>query len=574
MSEELPLLLEALREAGHFEDAAEALLRVLLRVAQQALEDSPHSGGQLLRGVVHLRPGEVYRGLVVVEPEGSAREEEASVHTSSTAWRAVVEHRCVLTLDVARGVLELHPPRGEPVRREADLLEGGLFASDESQQRFLGRMATHVCVLPLLHPGGGLDGMVSLEAHCLTAMGQGFIWPRLSRELQLLVDVAAPYLCGLPQRPTRTEVADEYLPVVGRGMARLLPMLRVFAQGEETLLISGPTGSGKSRLARWCHAHSSRREGPFEVLDLLAVPEELQMAELFGWKRGAFTGAERDNPGSLGRARGGTLFIDEIDKLSLKAQAGLLRVLEERTFRPLGEQSGERRADVRFIVGTNARLLEEVKKGRFREDLYYRIHVLPVCLPPLGERLDEVGGWARYMLEQRHRADGAQGQARLSAGAERLLATYRWPGNLRQLDNIVRRAYMLAQVEHGGGRDMELSEEHVRQALGYEHTPGQEHAPGSAPLLETMHAAARSFVEEARQRQETPMELSLAESFTGMVLGVAVGQLGRDEAFRLFGLEHLVKARNHSRTLKRELEKVEALCQALGGVRSPLEGLD
>src|SRR5262249_5349857 len=146
------------------------------------------------------------------------------------------------------------------------------------------------------------------------------------------------------------------LPVIGASMQGVIEMLRVFARQEETVLLSGPTGAGKSRLARWCHSRSPVSGQVFETIDLATVPEELQMAELFGWKNGAFTGEAKDTPGCIARAENGTLFIDEVDKLSLKAQAGLLRVLEDKRYRPLGEGAGDRTASVRFIVGTNADL--------------------------------------------------------------------------------------------------------------------------------------------------------------------------------------------------------------------------
>src|SRR5262249_23145946 len=151
---------------------------------------------------------------------------------------------------------------------------------------------------------------------------------------------------------------DQFLPVVGPAMTPLVEMLRIFAEQEETVLLTGPTGAGKSRLARWCHQHSRRAKGQFEILDLATVPEDLQLADLFGWKRGACTGAARDTAGAVTRAAGGTLFIDEIDKLSMRAQAGLLRVFEERRYRPLGEGASDRAADVRFIVSTNANVRE------------------------------------------------------------------------------------------------------------------------------------------------------------------------------------------------------------------------
>src|SRR5215217_3011408 len=378
MHEEMPQLMSALRGAKDFETAAATTLKRMLAVAQDAVASSRYAArARVLRGIVHLRPGEAYRRLAALDV-GATEITDASVgtpfFTSATAWRAVVEHRCAVSIDVNVGTVQPHAPDA-PVTGDPGLAG---FHSNESRQRFLGRHATHVCVLPLRTPGGSIEGMISLEADCLAAMGQEFVWRDVGEQLQLLADVASPYLAGLPQRPVATPEVDEYLPVVGRSMAELLPILRVFALQDETILISGATGAGKSRLARWCHERSNRRAKPFETLDLVTVPEDLQMAELFGWKKGAFTGAVRDAPGSVARADGGTLFIDEIDKLSLKAQAGLLHLLESRSYRPLGEGTGERQADVRFIIGTNADLHAEVRAGRFREDLYYRVNVLPV----------------------------------------------------------------------------------------------------------------------------------------------------------------------------------------------------
>ncbi|MCY1083197.1 sigma-54-dependent transcriptional regulator [Archangium lansingense] len=568
MTEELSSLAVALHAARYFEQAALSTLRTLLRVAGQALEASPHGRrGRMLRGVVHLRPAEAYQRLVALEYEAmehTSPEDEAlppadgpqvALLASASAWRAVVEHGCAVSVDVGLGTLM---PHQENPRRMAAPLPAAASFTWESQRRLLNRQATHVCVLPLRMPGGRIDGMIALEASCMEALGQEFIWRQMGPGMQLAVDLAAPYLTGLPPRPGAMPETDEYLPVIGASTASRVSVLRVFAQQEETLLLSGPTGAGKSRLARWCHERSPRRKGRFESLDLMMVPEELQMAELFGWRRGAFTGAVRDNPGSLARAEEGTLFIDELDKLSLKAQAGLLRVLEERTWRALGDTGGEQRANVRFIIGTNANLLESVRRGTFREDLYYRINVLPVRLPPLEERRDEIGPWARYMLTRRHRETSPEGMAHLSPEAERLLEQGTWPGNLRHLDNIVRRAYTLAMVEQGGtSQELALSEAHVREALTYE---GKQQG---APLVEAMGQAARAFVQEARRRQ-APLDIDLAESLRGFVLAEAVRQVGRDEAFQLVGRESLVKSRNHQKALRQELKKVEALCREVG----------
>ncbi|HLL52881.1 MAG TPA: sigma 54-interacting transcriptional regulator [Myxococcaceae bacterium] len=526
----------------------------------------------MLRGVVHWRPGDGYRRFTVLEQEAveggaaapAAPAQGSSFLVSASAWHLAESRNCAVSIDVKMGTLQPHLPDAEA---EPDSGAAESFPAD-SRQRLLGRHATHALVLPLRAPGTGVvEGMICLEADCMAAVGQDPLWPECGEELQLMASVAAPYLATLPPGTNVPSQRDEFLPVVGAAISGLVSILRVFAQQEETILISGPTGTGKSRLARWCHEQSGRRKGRFESLDLMTIPEELQMAELFGWRKGAFTGALHDNPGSVARAEGGTLFIDEIDKLSLKAQAGLLHMVEERSYRRLGEGMGDRQADVRFIVGTNADLRAAVKEGRFREDLYYRINVLPVRLPPLDERRDEIPQWARYMVNRRHQSKYPTGEARLSAEAERLLGVTSWPGNLRQLDNIVRRAYTLAMVENGGASpDVLLQELHVRRALGYE-SPAEHDG-----LVGAMYNAARLFVLGA-QGAAGGWDLDLAESFKGFVTGVAVQQFGRDQAFRLLGRESLVKNRNHYKALRRELDRVDALLRQLGHEPSPFADL-
>jgi DNA-binding NtrC family response regulator len=297
------------------------------------------------------------------------------------------------------------------------------------------------------------------------------------------------------------------------------------------------------------------------VLDLTAVPEDLQMAELLGWRKGAFTGAVKDTPGALARAEGGTLFIDEIDKLSLKAQAGLLRVLEEHRYRPLGDGETERTANVRFLVGTNAKLAERVRGGTFREDLYFRINVLPVHVPPLVERRDEIPAWAAYMLAQRQEGDPVA--AKLTADAESVLCAQPWPGNLRQLDNIVRRAYAIAKMDEAEpGVALPVHAGHIRRALVYEEGSGRR------SLIEALHMAAAAFVEEAIRRKasgEEALELDMAGAFRGFVLGTAVAREGSKEAaLRLLGTEVKIQQRNQSRQWRLEMEAVARLCELLG----------
>jgi transcriptional regulator with GAF, ATPase, and Fis domain len=209
------------------------------------------------------------------------------------------------------------------------------------------------------------------------------------------------------------------------------------------------------------------------------------------------------------------------------------------------------------MVGTNRDLRTEVKEGRFREDLYYRINVLPVRLPPLDERRDELPLWAQFMLERRHRETYPGAHARLAREAEHALLARLWPGNLRQLDNIIRRAYSLALVQHGeAARELVLQQAHVERALQYET------APSRSALLSTLRATAEAFIQEA-QRSNAPWDLDLADAFKGLVLGTAVQQLGLEGALRLFDREQLVRSRNHHRLFKRELERLELLAKAL-----------
>jgi DNA-binding NtrC family response regulator len=561
--ETLLSLVHRLVSATYFEDAATAALEAMFACVKEALAGSEYAGrARVLRGVVHLRPEGSYQRLFGVEHPSGARVAGTGYLTSGNVWSWIEQRRCSVSIDVVGASLRSWLPGG-PVE-QGDRPEADGVPGNATLERMLGRDASHVHVVPLRAPDG-VDGMITLEASCRAALGREFVWARCYQELETLASVAGAFIAarGLPLRPAEPVGPDEFLPVVGQSTAPLVELLRAFAPRDDTVLISGPTGSGKSRLARWCHEHSARRGQRFELLDLLGVPEELQAAELFGWRRGAFTGAIKDNPGAIARAATGTLFLDEIDKLSLKAQAALLRFIEERTYRMLGDELGERRADVRLLVGTNADLRAQVRAGRFREDLYYRINVLPVRLLPLSERLDELPRWAEYMLERRHREAGGEATVRIAPEAMKLVTSARWPGNLRQLDNIVRRAYaLLLAGGSGADGDLVIQRGHVERALLFD-----DDAEPSA-LVRQLWRAAVSFVHEAERRRGggQPLTLEVTDAFRGMVLGAAVQETGsRDDAFVLLGQEPLLKNRNHHRTLRRELARVRDLLRLLGG---------
>lgn len=566
---------DELVRCASFEDAASTALARAMALVHGALARSRFAGaGRVVRGVVHLRPQDAYRGLAVVETEGAKRRGDAETRlTSTTAWRWIIATRRPVAIDVHVGQIhlaeglapaKLHEPRGAHIDFRGGETHSGLIARD----------VTHVHVVPLRGPLGAVNGMLSLEAECRAAIGAPFVWRDCEAELQLIADVASPYLTGLPSRgPAPGAEVDPFLPVVGASMAPLVDILRTFARQDEPILLTGPTGAGKSRLARFCHEHSPRKGKPFEVLDLCSVPESLQLAELFGWRRGAFTGATRDKTGYLAQAEGGTVFLDEIDNLSPQAQAGLLRVLEEHAYRVLGDERRDVQANVRFIVGSNARLETAVRERRFREDLYYRINVLPVRLLPLAERTDEIAPWARFMVARRH--GSGPGTVEIDAGAEALLEARAWPGNLRQLDNVVRRAYAIASAGRGEGKtSLVLGEEHVRRALAFEEAAEAGHRRDPS-LPDTLLAAATAFFREAQRLGEGALDLDDAEAFKGFVLGVATAECqgDRDRAFALLGKDRLAKARNHHKVLRRELERVEELCRKLGTGASPFDGL-
>jgi len=215
------------------------------------------------------------------------------------------------------------------------------------------------------------------------------------------------------------------------------------ARSRATVLLAGETGTGKELLARAIHRGSPRAERPFLGINCAAFPETLLESELFGHVRGAFTGADRDKRGLFEVADGGTLFLDEIGETAPSFQARLLRVLQERELRPVGGTRA-RHVDVRLIAASNRDLRDEIARGRFREDLYYRLAVFPIEVPALRERPEDVLPLARHFLAVHGRRDGKPG-LRLSRDVVPLLATYPWPGNVRELENEMQRVVALAE---------------------------------------------------------------------------------------------------------------------------------
>jgi DNA-binding NtrC family response regulator len=224
-----------------------------------------------------------------------------------------------------------------------------------------------------------------------------------------------------------------------RPMQKLFQLLETVARSNSTILITGETGTGKEVVARAIHLHSARRANRFVALNCSAIPETLLEAELFGHVRGAFTGAVGARQGRFEQAHKGTLFLDEVGTMSTALQMKLLRALQEREFERVGD-SQTIKVDVRVIAATNSDLSKMVAEGTFREDLYYRLHVIPIQLPPLRDRRDDIPVLVKHFLEKF--ATGVPMQ--LSQGAMRALMAYQWPGNVRQLENAIERAVALS----------------------------------------------------------------------------------------------------------------------------------
>ena len=246
------------------------------------------------------------------------------------------------------------------------------------------------------------------------------------------VNVPGSATASGPEGPEPVTVAD--------ASRRLIELAQRVAGSDCTVLIAGESGTGKEVLARFIHRQSPRAAQPFIAVNCAAIPETMLEALLFGYERGAFTGAHAAHPGKFEQAQGGTLLLDEISEMPLGLQAKLLRVLQEREVERLGGR-GALVLDVRVLATTNRNLRAEVTAGRFREDLYYRLNVFPLQISPLRHRRDDVLPLATQLLALRVRP-GSPIPA-LSADAAHVLLTYPWPGNARELDNVLQRALIL-----------------------------------------------------------------------------------------------------------------------------------
>jgi two-component system response regulator HydG len=367
-----------------------------------------------------------------------------------------------------------------------------LTATDaRSALDLLRKQRAHIVVTDLMMPGlSGMDllkgikavapetevimmtayGTVETAVEAMRAGAYDFVEKPLKR-LQILKSVSkAMEKAGLvaENRTLREEISQlRKREIIGTSPAlrQVLEITGQAAPSMATVLILGESGTGKELLARFVHARSQRASGPFVGVNCAAIPESILEAELFGYERGAFTGAVQKRDGRFAQANKGTLFLDEIGELAPSVQVKLLRVLQEGEYEPLGGRT--QRADVRVVAATNRDLAAEVAAGRFREDLYYRLNVIAITSPPLRSRPGDVPLLVEHFLRVFGQRNG-KGPFTVTAAAMEKLSRYPWPGNVRELENTIERAVVLARntaLDLGDFPKSMVEAEHARQEL-------------------------------------------------------------------------------------------------------------
>ena len=284
-----------------------------------------------------------------------------------------------------------------------------------------------------------ISQLKEIETELVSGTAARFIWELIEAKKQTQ-DLEDHYKSAI--RALETNTSDEFIIGQNPKMSEVRELIAKVAPTPTTVLIGGESGTGKELVARAIHQQSSRSHLPMVTLNCTALPSTLLESELFGYKKGSFTGAYKDTQGLFERANGSTMFLDEIGDMSLETQAKLLRTLQTGEIRPVGDFKSKN-VDVRIIAATNRELVKLIRERRFREDLFYRVNTFTINLPPLRERIEDLPQLAEYFL-RRACARINKRVDRISPPAMSLLAQYRWAGNLREMQNVIESAVIMA----------------------------------------------------------------------------------------------------------------------------------
>jgi transcriptional regulator with PAS, ATPase and Fis domain len=306
-------------------------------------------------------------------------------------------------------------------------------------------------------------------------------------------------------------------------MQKIINISKRVAPADSTVLLMGESGTGKELLARFIHAESRRAANPFIAVNCGAIPADLLEAEMFGHERGAFTGAVSSRMGLFQLANGGTIFLDEIAEMLPALQVKLLRVLQEREIRPVGSERTVR-IDVRVLAATNRDLTVEVEKGRFREDLFYRLQVIPIVVPPLRERRSDIPDLVNHFLEKHNQQRPTQ-KSYITPDAMVYLWEYDWPGNVRELENLIERVVILSE---DGRIDVDSLPSNIRSFISDKKIPRPELTDEGIDLNQAVEEFEYRLISEALRR--TKGNKQAAAKLLGLKRTTLVAKLRRKEA--------------------------------------------
>lgn len=363
-----------------------------------------------------------------------------SFEETTARMRSALQDKCLLTCKSNKREFQ-----GEILAQQYDLIFLDVDSSNGNSMEMLKEIHTKDPFLPIILTSNSEKAEIIVKA-MNSGASDFLVYPVSSERINIAVDKALEIRdqrFEIAYHRRKQDVAYDFSGVIAASeeMNLIISSLKRFARTDSTILITGDTGTGKSFLSGTVHFNSPRMKKPFVKINCANIPENLLESELFGHEKGAFTGADKQRIGRFEQANGGTIFLDEIGDMNLSLQTKLLRVLEEKSFERVG---GNKTifSDVRIIAATNKDLVRQVELNLFREDLYYRINVLPICLPSLKERSECVLPLA-YLLLKKSCKSMRRHIRGFSKRAEMLIQKYEWPGNIRQLANTIERAVIL-----------------------------------------------------------------------------------------------------------------------------------